>query len=82
MQPDWTWHYLERIAKASERTARNSFRTRRELATVSSKVDELTLWVKRIAIAVSLWGSGGLLTLNADQAADLLTAALKALFRL
>jgi hypothetical protein len=82
MQPDWTWHYLDRIAKATERGARNSSRTRRDIEAVKGQVDELTGWVRRIALAMMLWGSGGLLTLNADQLAAFVTAVLKGLLKL
>lgn len=75
--PDWSLHYLERITTAAERTARNSLRTRRQLEAVSRQVEELIGWVKRIALAAMLWGSGGLLTLNAEQLAELLVALIK-----
>lgn len=76
MQRDLSLFFLDRIARASEHSATSSRRARKEivegLEAVGEKIDELILWVKRLAIAASLWGSAGTIGWNAETIAQVL----------
>lgn len=77
MQHDWSLPYLDRIARAAETTAETSARSRREIAKLRHQVEELVWWVKRLALAAALWGSGIGMTLTSDQIAEVIVAMLK-----
>ena len=82
MQYDWSLHFLQRIAEASEAQVENSARARKDIRAMRTDLHDLLAWVKRIALALALWGSAATTVLTSDQIADVIVAVLRGLLKL
>ncbi len=72
MQHDWSWHYLERIAVATERTAKAQSATRRDVA-------QLLTLAKRAVIVAALYGGGITLLMLGEEKARIAVELIRAL---
>lgn len=75
---DFTVHLLTRIAQDAQASAREQLRISSELVRIRRTLTGLVGWLKRVALLVALYGSGGLLILMSDEKAELLIRLVEA----
>lgn len=81
MHHDFHLHYLERIAEATEAQAETVAKTRRDVKAVRAQVQEMLGWVRRIALALALWGTAGGVALSSDQIAEVAVVVIERMIR-